>query len=275
MPKFAPILTFVKKHAFVCALAALVLLYLLLRLINLTLLPVFADEAIYIYWSQLTLSDWQQFLFYPLNDGKTPLFIWLMMPAIKLFANPLFAGRFVNVLFGLGQLYFTAKIVTLFTPRKRYQLLAAVAVIFCPGLILNNRLALMDTMSTFFVSGCFYFTYRSLQLAFAQKSWLQYCRRAWPSVLAATFFFGFGLLTILGERKTYHHGQRHQQSNYLVHFALHCYYLPVAVTVGYLTLIFTRARTPLLAIAQMMHLPLLTALTLPLLLTVATLASLL
>ena len=197
MPKFAPILTFVKKHAFVCALAALVLLYLLLRLINLTLLPVFADEAIYIYWSQLTLSDWQQFLFYPLNDGKTPLFIWLMMPAIKLFADPLFAGRFVNVLFGLGQLYFTAKIVSLFTPRKRYQLLAAVAVIFCPGLILNNRLALMDTMSTFFVSGCFYFTYRSLQLAFAQKSWLQYCRRAWPSVLAATFFFGFGLLTKL------------------------------------------------------------------------------
>ena len=51
--------------------------YLSTHLYGLTRLPIFADEAIYIRWSQLIIDDWQQYLFFSLNDGKTPLLIWL------------------------------------------------------------------------------------------------------------------------------------------------------------------------------------------------------
>ena len=40
--------------------------------------------------------------FLPLSDGKTPLFMWLIIPIFKIFKDPLFAGRFVSVLASVG-----------------------------------------------------------------------------------------------------------------------------------------------------------------------------
>src|SRR5690606_14151004 len=79
-------------------------LYLLTHLVNLTGLPVFADEAIYIRWTQLIIDDWQRYLFFPLNDGKTPLHMWLMVPFQLVVADQLLAGRLLSVLVGLLQL---------------------------------------------------------------------------------------------------------------------------------------------------------------------------
>lgn len=89
------------------------LIYLLVRLIGLTKLPVFADESIYIRWSQLIIEDWPRYLFFPLNDGKTPLPIWLMIPQLKLglatgLNSQLWWGRFTSVLIGWGQMIFLA-----------------------------------------------------------------------------------------------------------------------------------------------------------------------
>jgi hypothetical protein len=59
--------------------SGIALLYLFTHLWKLTILPVFADESIYIRWAQLIIDDWKQYLFFPLNDGKTPLQMWLMI----------------------------------------------------------------------------------------------------------------------------------------------------------------------------------------------------
>jgi 4-amino-4-deoxy-L-arabinose transferase-like glycosyltransferase len=183
------------RFRFPLVLAALALLYLALRLFHLTLLPVFADEAIYIYWSQLTASDAARFLFYPLQDGKTPLFIWAMIPFLRLIADPLFAARLVSVIFGLAQMWLTGATIALFTPRRRYQLLGAILVIFLPGFILNQRLALMDTMMTFFLTASFYASYRGLILYHRRSTWMPATTAIWRWWFIGGFSFGLALLT--------------------------------------------------------------------------------
>src|SRR3989344_9242851 len=81
----------------------LIVLYFSTRLINLTILPIFTDEAIYIRWSQIALADQQQ-RFISLYDGKQPLFVWLNMLTLKLPVDPLIAGRLVSVLAGFASL---------------------------------------------------------------------------------------------------------------------------------------------------------------------------
>ena len=70
--------------------------YFALRLPNLTLQPIFADEAIYIRWAQVMRAE-PTLRFLSLSDGKTPLFMWAMIPFLKVFSDPLFAGRFLSV----------------------------------------------------------------------------------------------------------------------------------------------------------------------------------
>lgn len=74
---------------------------LLIRVWNITILPVFADEAIYIRWAQVMRSV-PELRFLPLSDGKQPLFMWTVMPFLKVFSDPLIAGRMVSVITGIG-----------------------------------------------------------------------------------------------------------------------------------------------------------------------------
>lgn len=78
---------------------ALTALFFSSRLINLTLIPIFTDEAIYIRWGQIALQD-PVHRFISLEDGKQPMFVWLMLPALKLISDPLMAGRLVSVFSG-------------------------------------------------------------------------------------------------------------------------------------------------------------------------------
>ena len=59
-------------------------LYFFTRLTNLTLLPIFTDEAIYIRWSQIGALD-ANWRFISLVDGKQPMFTWIMMVLFRLF----------------------------------------------------------------------------------------------------------------------------------------------------------------------------------------------
>jgi 4-amino-4-deoxy-L-arabinose transferase-like glycosyltransferase len=72
-----------------------------LRVYKLTYLPVFGDEAIYIRWAQVMRVE-PTLRFMPLSDGKQPLFMWVVIPFLKIFSNPVFAGRLVSVLTGMG-----------------------------------------------------------------------------------------------------------------------------------------------------------------------------
>src|SRR3989338_10978213 len=93
----------VKHKQTVIAAVFLSLFYFATRLINLTLLPIFTDEAIYIRWSQIALQD-PAHRFISLYDGKQPLFVWLNMLTLNLPVDPLVAGRRVSVLAGFVSL---------------------------------------------------------------------------------------------------------------------------------------------------------------------------
>ena len=74
--------------------------FLVTRIQNINAIPVFADEAIYVRWSQV-IKNVETLRFIPLTDGKQPLFMWLTVPFFKLTTDPLFAGRLVSIISGL------------------------------------------------------------------------------------------------------------------------------------------------------------------------------
>lgn len=135
----------------------LILVFGITRFINLGLLPIFADEAIYIRWAQLI---WQKtyYFFIPLSDGKTPLFMWLLAPLLKIGADPLLTARVLSVAAGLATLlgvYFLVK--TLFN--QKTALVATILVILQPFLLFYDRLSLTDSLLTALVIWSFYLTY--------------------------------------------------------------------------------------------------------------------
>ena len=126
--------------------------YLLTHLTKLTSLPVFADEAIYIRWAQLIIDDWQQYLFFPLNDGKTPLFVWLLIPWQFVFNDQLWAGRWLAVMVGLGQVITNGYLVFLLGGKKQTVWSSMLLTSILPFWFFHHRLALMDGLLTLFLT---------------------------------------------------------------------------------------------------------------------------
>lgn len=124
--------------------ALIVTFYLATHLYNLTLLPVFADESIYIRWTQLIIDDWQQYLFFPMNDGKTPLLMWMMVPFQFMIADQLFAARFVAVLIGLGQILSLGYLTKLLGGKREASWLAMLLGSILPFWFFHHRMALTD-----------------------------------------------------------------------------------------------------------------------------------
>lgn len=81
----------------------IILFYLISHLLNITLLPIFNDESIYLDWGWVQTHT-PGHLYDSLVDAKQPLMLWLFGIFSNFFADPLVAGRFVSVLFGLGSL---------------------------------------------------------------------------------------------------------------------------------------------------------------------------
>ncbi|MCF8721920.1 ArnT family glycosyltransferase [Nitrospina gracilis] len=134
------------RHKQTLALAALALLYAWTRLFALTDLPIFSDEAIYIHWAQIILSDPAQLLI-SMTDGKPPLFMWLNAVTLALFDDPLVAGRMVSILAGWAAMlgvYFIGR--DLFSPRAG--LAAALLYVLFPYTLFFDRLALVDGLLT-------------------------------------------------------------------------------------------------------------------------------
>lgn len=77
----------------------LILLYGLTRLINVTILPIFNDESIYLRWGWLEVQSNSWFI--PLYDGKQPLLTWAFGYAQVYFTDPLFGARLVSIATGL------------------------------------------------------------------------------------------------------------------------------------------------------------------------------
>jgi 4-amino-4-deoxy-L-arabinose transferase-like glycosyltransferase len=130
--------------------------YLITHLFRLAQFPVFADESIYIRWAQLIMDDAHQYLFFPMNDGKTPLFIWLLAPLQFLFSNQLWAARLLSVGVGLVQLFIIQRIIAQLGGRRKTQWLGMVLVSILPFWYFYHRVSLMDGMLTLFVSLTFW-----------------------------------------------------------------------------------------------------------------------
>lgn len=131
-------------------------LYFFTRLTNLTKLPIFTDEAIYIRWSQIGSRD-ANWRYISLVDGKQPLFTWVMMVTLRIFKDPLFAGRFVSVMSGIvttmGLWYTTWELFR----NKRVAFMASFLYIVIPFGLMYDRMALYDSLSAAISIWNFYF----------------------------------------------------------------------------------------------------------------------
>lgn len=134
---------------------SIVCLYFLIRLWNLTLLPIFNDEAIYLDWGWRSITIPGQ-LFYSLYDAKQPLLMWVFGVSSSIFTDPLFGGRVVSVVTG----FFT--MLGLYTVGRHYfdekiGLLAAFLYTITPVFSFYDRQALMEsTVSAIGVWFCYF-----------------------------------------------------------------------------------------------------------------------
>lgn len=119
------------------------------RLFHLTILPVFADEAIYVRWAQVMKAE-PTLRYLPLSDGKEPLYMWILMPIFKVFSNPLFAGRFLSVAAGMGTALGVAALAYVLFRSKKVTVLSLFLYTISPFTFFFHRMALVDSLLSFF-----------------------------------------------------------------------------------------------------------------------------
>ncbi|MEK7565582.1 MAG: glycosyltransferase family 39 protein [Patescibacteria group bacterium] len=139
---------FLKKHKKTIIFGILIVAaYFVTRLINLTLIPIFTDEAIYLRWSQIMAYD-ASLRFLPLVDGKPPLFMWLTSITMRLLPtlDPLISGRLVSVFagfLGLCGIVFTSYLLF---KNKKISFLTAILYLLTPFTLFYDRFALADSL---------------------------------------------------------------------------------------------------------------------------------
>lgn len=150
-------------------LLAIVILGLFVRVVNLTILPIFADEAIYVRWAQVMATE-PTLRFLPLSDGKQPLYMWILMFIIKYFNDPLFIGRLISVFAGLsttiGIFVFSYQLFK----NKNLSLFASIIYTVSTFTFFFDRMALVDsTLASLVVwtSIFAYLTFKNNRLDFA------------------------------------------------------------------------------------------------------------
>lgn len=123
-------------------LLTILLIYFVSHLINLTKIPIYNDESIYLDWAWFHTHA-PGHLYDAMLDAKQPLMIWIFGISERIFPDPLFAGRFVSVVFGaltLTGIYFIAK--KLFSDKAA--IFASITFMTIPFFIFFNRQALLE-----------------------------------------------------------------------------------------------------------------------------------
>jgi 4-amino-4-deoxy-L-arabinose transferase-like glycosyltransferase len=119
------------------------LFYFVFRLINLTKLPIFNDEAIYLDWG-FRETHRAGFLYYSLYDAKQPLLMWIFGIAESILSDPLFAGRLISVLAGFFTMLGIYKICKEYFA-KEVGLIAVFLYTITPLFSFYDRQALMES----------------------------------------------------------------------------------------------------------------------------------
>ncbi|MEK7497522.1 MAG: glycosyltransferase family 39 protein [Patescibacteria group bacterium] len=128
----------------------------LIRLYNLTLLPVFADEAIYIRWSQIMSAE-PTLRFLPLSDGKQPFYMWVLMFVVGRVSDPLFAGRVLSVVSGIGSIVGIFAVSYLLFKNKLVSLVSSFIWTISPFSFFFDRMALVDSFLACFTIWTLFF----------------------------------------------------------------------------------------------------------------------
>ena len=177
--------------------------YFATHLIALTQLPVFADEAIYIRWAQLIMDNAQRYLFFALNDGKTPLFIWSLVPFQYLLNDPLLAGRLVSVLVGYFQMILIGLILRQLRLRREAVIGGMILVIILPFWYFYHRMALMDSMLAFWLTFAFFALIRlsshlksRLSFILTEKNSFIELLEGWKQLIDKSLIFWFLVLAL-------------------------------------------------------------------------------
>ena len=151
-------MTFLQKHLKEILLAIVILaIYFLTRLIFLTNIPIFTDEAIYIRWAQISLHD-ASWRFISLTDGKQPFQTWVMMGFLKVISDPLIAGRLVSVTAGFFSMIGLWFLSFALFKNKTVSFLTLLLYIFYPLALLHDRLAIEDSLSAMWYIWSLYFS---------------------------------------------------------------------------------------------------------------------
>lgn len=141
---------FLKEWKFVIIFGILLLGFgLAVRLWGLTNLPVFADEAIYIRWSQIMGAE-PTLRFLPLSDGKQPLYMWILMFYVRRLSDPLFAGRLLSVFSGVGSMFGIFAVSYLLFKNKITSLVSVFIWTISPFSLFFDRMALVDSLLCMF-----------------------------------------------------------------------------------------------------------------------------
>ncbi len=122
-----------------------------MRIVNLNKIPIFGDEALYLYLADSFLSDNAQIL-EGFKYGVFPIGILLYTPAIilsKFFFDPLILGRSISIIFELISAFFVFKIGSLIDKRVAY--LSVIIYSLLPLSFFHSRFALLDQLSNTFV----------------------------------------------------------------------------------------------------------------------------
>lgn len=138
---------------------ALLAAYVATRMLNLTRLPIFTDEAIYIRWSQIGSRD-PNWRFISLTDGKQPMFTWVMMILLRVFKgfDPLFVGRLTSVFAGLGTMIGLWVLSWELFRDKRVSWFAGLLYLIVPFTLWYDRMAIYDSMVSMFAVWSLYLT---------------------------------------------------------------------------------------------------------------------
>lgn len=151
MSKFKILWSHIQKHFYIYG----GLVFLAIRLINLTGLPVFNDESIYLNWGKRLFESAGGKFFVPVAlDGKQMAvpFIYGLLELLPF--DPLLSGRLFSVLISLLTFYSSIRLFEYVIPKEikeknhfRFEIIFIISfLIFCPYLLFFDRMAMPDAI---------------------------------------------------------------------------------------------------------------------------------
>ncbi len=119
------------------------------RILNLLNQSPFVDEAYYVHLAtsirgNLSINN----LFFPLDQGLSPVFMYLTAISMIFLKNPLFAGRFTSFLIFLASIFVFARYLKKI--KAKNFVLPLIFFSFNPFLFLYSQMALLETSMIFF-----------------------------------------------------------------------------------------------------------------------------